>query len=364
MRLFTSSVALTIALALAAFAADFTTYWPRSRHGRAAQELTAARPQTIRGCDPPPIRTTSQTEVMAVLSSQHTRRRARRGGLHQRSRRVGAQLGGTPDSGGHAGGCPRHLGCGVRAASAADPGGAGRCGRGDRRAPASATAGASRARSGHDPLDGRPGARSSAAPCRSRSRLRTRRSTMSTSPSTAARVGTALEAPYLFELDTSKLADGTHQLAVNVGFQGGGYAIAVWKVTVENAPGSPPAAPGAPVSLPVAKSWLPAAPAAPAQPTAKHGLYRAVSPARPVSLKQLDAALVGYLGLGAAAREIQGTLQRAGLRPPANTGNGGGRAHARAAPQPSGGPGRSRAAARPGRDPRRKPRSRSRSSST
>ncbi len=28
MRLFTSSVAVTIAIALAAFAADFTTYWP------------------------------------------------------------------------------------------------------------------------------------------------------------------------------------------------------------------------------------------------------------------------------------------------------------------------------------------------
>ncbi len=136
----------------------------------------------------------------------------------------------------------------------------------------------------------------------------------------SSEVGTALQAPYLLELETAKLADGTHQLAVNVGFQGGGYAIAVWQVTVENAPGPPPAAPGAPVSLPVAKSWLPPAPAAPAQPTAKHGLYRAVSPARPVSLRQLDAALVGYLGLGAAAREIQGTLQRAGLRPPANTG--------------------------------------------
>ena len=37
-------------------------------------------------------------------------------------------------------------------------------------------------------------------------------------------------------------------------------------------------------------------------------------------MKQLDAALVGYLGLGAAAREIQGTLQRAGLDPPPNTG--------------------------------------------
>jgi cell wall-associated NlpC family hydrolase len=37
-------------------------------------------------------------------------------------------------------------------------------------------------------------------------------------------------------------------------------------------------------------------------------------------VKQLDAALVGYLALGGAAREIQGTLQRAGLDPPPNTG--------------------------------------------
>jgi len=39
-----------------------------------------------------------------------------------------------------------------------------------------------------------------------------------------------------------------------------------------------------------------------------------------VSIKQLDAALVGYLSLGGAAREIQTTLERAGLRPPPNTG--------------------------------------------
>jgi cell wall-associated NlpC family hydrolase len=39
-----------------------------------------------------------------------------------------------------------------------------------------------------------------------------------------------------------------------------------------------------------------------------------------VSIKQLDAALVAYVGLGAAAREIQQALQRAGLHPPASTG--------------------------------------------
>jgi len=55
-------------------------------------------------------------------------------------------------------------------------------------------------------------------------------------------------------------------------------------------------------------------------PTVQPALYHAVSPARAVSVKQLDAALVGYLGLGGAAREIQGTLQGAGLNPPPNTG--------------------------------------------
>jgi NlpC/P60 family len=39
-----------------------------------------------------------------------------------------------------------------------------------------------------------------------------------------------------------------------------------------------------------------------------------------VALKQLDAALVAYLGLAKAAREIQTTLATAGLAPPANTG--------------------------------------------
>jgi cell wall-associated NlpC family hydrolase len=131
-------------------------------------------------------------------------------------------------------------------------------------------------------------------------------------------VGTALDAPYELELDTGTLADGPHQLAVNVSFDGGGYAIAVWQITVSNAPGSVATAPTAPVALPIAKSSLPAAAAAPV--TTQHALYRAVFPTRPVSVKQLDAALVGYLGLGGAAREIQGTLQRAGLQPPPNSG--------------------------------------------
>ena len=134
---------------------------------------------------------------------------------------------------------------------------------------------------------------------------------------------TAVEAPYVLDLDTTKLADGAHTIAANVAFVGGGYAIAVWQVTVANAPGSvwtPPA----PVALTIAKSWLPAvapsAPAAPAAPTVIHTLYHAAAPTQTVSVKQLDAALVAYLGLGGAAREIQATLRNAGLQPPADTG--------------------------------------------
>jgi hypothetical protein len=132
---------------------------------------------------------------------------------------------------------------------------------------------------------------------------------------------TERDAPFQFTLDTASLADGPHQLAVNVVFQGGGYAIAVWPVTVANAPNAVHTAPGSPASLPLAKSWLPARPAATsAAPTAVHALYRVTDPTHTVSVKKLDAALVAYLGLGGAAREIQRTLASAGLRPPPNTG--------------------------------------------
>jgi cell wall-associated NlpC family hydrolase len=131
---------------------------------------------------------------------------------------------------------------------------------------------------------------------------------------------TEQSAPYEFALDTRSLADGTHQLAVNVSLAGGGAAIAVWSVTVANAPGAVTTAPGPPVAVPVLRSSVPA-PAAPAvQEAPRLLLYRAASPALPVSIKQLDAALVGYLGLGDAARAIQVTLERAGLRPRPNTG--------------------------------------------
>ena len=131
-------------------------------------------------------------------------------------------------------------------------------------------------------------------------------------------VHTEQQAPYELDVDTLPLTDGTHQLAVNVVIRGGGYAIAVWTVTVANAPGSLLTPPAAPVALPIAKSWLPAP--APEAPIVQHALYRATAPSQPVTIKQLDAALVVYVGLSGAAREIQLTLQRAGLQPPANTG--------------------------------------------
>ncbi len=125
--------------------------------------------------------------------------------------------------------------------------------------------------------------------------------------------------PYDFELDTGALTDGVHDLAANVSFVGGGYAIATWQVTVANTPGTVLSPIGDPVTLPIAKSWLPGGTTTPAT-TTPHALYHAAVPARSVTVKQLDAALVAYLGLGAAAREIQTTLRTAGLQPPANTG--------------------------------------------
>lgn len=131
-------------------------------------------------------------------------------------------------------------------------------------------------------------------------------------------------APFDFDLgagglDTRTLADGEHQLAVNVAFAGGGYAIAVWSVTVDNSSGQDVGSgSGDPVPVPVAKSWLPAQPSA--QTAVHRALYRALVPAKPVTIKQLDAALVGYLDLGGAARQIQATLKGAGLAPRPNTG--------------------------------------------
>jgi cell wall-associated NlpC family hydrolase len=133
-------------------------------------------------------------------------------------------------------------------------------------------------------------------------------------------VHTEERAPYQLEIDTHALPDGAHQLAVNVAFAGGGYAIVVLPFTVANAPGATLTPLAAPVAVPVAKSWLPAVTPAETAPAVVHTLFKATAPSQAVSIKQLDAALVAYLGLGDTARKIQETLQGAGLHPPANTG--------------------------------------------
>ena len=48
--------------------------------------------------------------------------------------------------------------------------------------------------------------------------------------------------------------------------------------------------------------------------------YAALVPARAVTIRELDAALVGFLGLGDTARSITGALRDAGLAPKAGTG--------------------------------------------
>jgi cell wall-associated NlpC family hydrolase len=120
--------------------------------------------------------------------------------------------------------------------------------------------------------------------------------------------------PYTLDVDTTGLADGSHAVGATVSFAEGGSATASWQVIVDNAnaPAWTPAA--SPWTLRVAKQSLPSAPA----PT--RALYRAASPTARVTMRQLDAALVSYLGLVGAARELQATLVAAGLRPPANTG--------------------------------------------
>ncbi len=131
-------------------------------------------------------------------------------------------------------------------------------------------------------------------------------------------LASATTAPFLFNgatgLDTTKLPDGVHTLAVKATFADGGSAIAVWQFTVANAPGAVLTGPTAPTLVPVVKQSHrpPALPATtttaapPAAPAPARQLYRAVQPAEPVTIKELDAALVVYLGLGgAAAREIQ-----------------------------------------------------------
>jgi len=126
--------------------------------------------------------------------------------------------------------------------------------------------------------------------------------------------------PYEYDLDTTQFPDGQHQLAVNVHFAGGGYAIAVWNVTIDNGSGQAYAA-GGPQDVPVVKEQVPTPPLVPDQRPSQAVLFKALSPAKPVTIKQLDAALVNYLGLGKAAWQIQQALRGAGLNPPPSTGN-------------------------------------------
>ncbi len=146
---------------------------------------------------------------------------------------------------------------------------------------------------------------------------------------------------------TSSLADGPHQLAVAVHLTGGDVYVAAWNVTIANSgaatlpspptpvpitQGPPQPAPApAPTPAPTPTVTVAATrpePAAPAKaraapaPIREPGgvLYRAVSPTTPVSIEQLDAALVSYLDLGPAAATFQRALTAAGLAPPPGTG--------------------------------------------
>ncbi|HZT92240.1 MAG TPA: NlpC/P60 family protein [Gaiellaceae bacterium] len=130
--------------------------------------------------------------------------------------------------------------------------------------------------------------------------------------------------PFVHQLDTTQLADGVHTLAVQVTAADGRTAVASWKVTVANAPGAVLTPLSGLATVPVVKRVAaPTATSAGVEQRAASGaavLYHATAPAQPVTIKQLDAALVAYLGLAGAAREIQSTLQQARLNPPPQTG--------------------------------------------
>jgi cell wall-associated NlpC family hydrolase len=138
-------------------------------------------------------------------------------------------------------------------------------------------------------------------------------------------------------LVTTSLADGTHQLATAAIRPDGGTYVAVWQVTTANAPGAALAPlPTTPVPVPITKT-PPPPPPPPAQPAATPApppavpttptpasvpthLYTALAPATPVTLDGLDAALVEYLGLRAAADEFEQKLRSAGLHPRSDAG--------------------------------------------
>ena len=126
---------------------------------------------------------------------------------------------------------------------------------------------------------------------------------------------TVASRPYTFDLDTAGLADGSHAVSATVWLADGGFASASWQVIVDNTAGqaSPPAA--TPWTLRIVRRSPGTSTA-----TAPRTLYRAAAPKAAVTMRQLDAVLVSYLGLVGAAREIQATLVGAGLKPPANTG--------------------------------------------
>ena len=92
-------------------------------------------------------------------------------------------------------------------------------------------------------------------------------------------------------------------------------------MTVANAPGAILTPSTGLVTVPCRKSSLPQPAAAPRQRGAEARALPGRRAAQAVSIKQLDAALVGYLGLGDAARAIQATLKQAGLTRPPNTGS-------------------------------------------
>lgn len=91
----------------------------------------------------------------------------------------------------------------------------------------------------------------------------------------------------------------------------GGSAVA------DSAPTAPvlQADPAAPVN-----AQPPTPPQPPVPALAKAPQFSTSSPAAPVSIKQLDAALVSYLGLSDAAGDFSKTLAADGLTPPAGTG--------------------------------------------
>jgi cell wall-associated NlpC family hydrolase len=121
--------------------------------------------------------------------------------------------------------------------------------------------------------------------------------------------------PYTLDLDTTGLTDGSHAVAATVWLDGGGYVSASWQVILDNTTRQVSPPPATPWTLHIAKQSPGPATAAPTR-----ALYRAASPTAAVTMKQLDAALVSYLGLVGAAHAIQSGLVAAGLRPPANTG--------------------------------------------